>query len=294
MTEDDWRRRAVSDVISFTLVFALITATIGIVYVSGFTGLQNTRDAERITNAERAFDVLADNINDIHSEAAPSRATEIKLADAQLEFGESTRVTIDIVNYDGSGENVSSVSLDPIVYSGSSSEVYYENGAVFRVDRSGATMNRQPSILFSTDSNEKTVVFPTIETRVDGPASTGSQRTVLVRTLLATREVTVAETDPTAVTDDNTGHGTDPDNDGSPEFKAEIQIETSPQRASRWKEYLDSEIPDTDAGGNDFALNDPPCELLDLDSDGEDETVQCVVAAERVYSSATRIDVIYD
>ena len=59
------RDRAVSDVVSYILVFALIISTVGIVSVSGISGLQDSRDGERVENAQRGFDLLADDVEDI-------------------------------------------------------------------------------------------------------------------------------------------------------------------------------------------------------------------------------------
>ena len=76
--------RGVSEIVGFILVFSLVLGTITLVYASGLSGLDDTRDAERITNAERAFDVLANNFQQMGRGEAPNRATEIKLAEAQL------------------------------------------------------------------------------------------------------------------------------------------------------------------------------------------------------------------
>ena len=76
--------RAVSEIIGFVLVFSLILGTITIVYVGGLSGLDDARNAERVNNAERAFDVMANNFQQMGRGDAPNRATEIKLADAQL------------------------------------------------------------------------------------------------------------------------------------------------------------------------------------------------------------------
>ncbi len=88
--------RAVSETISFVLVFSLIVASVGAVYAIGVSELEATRDAERIENAQRAFDVLADNVDDV-LEGAPSRGTEVKLAEATLRSADdaSMNVTVD-------------------------------------------------------------------------------------------------------------------------------------------------------------------------------------------------------
>jgi len=55
-------RRAVSDVVGYVLVFSLVSLTVGVVSVAGVGALQDARDVEQANNAERAFDVLGDNV----------------------------------------------------------------------------------------------------------------------------------------------------------------------------------------------------------------------------------------
>lgn len=282
------RDRGVSEVISFALVFSLIVATVALVYVAGIGGLEATRSGEQVNNAERAFDVLADNMQDIHREGAPSRATEIKLSDAQLEFGDSTRVNITIRNK--AGDNVSVVEYDPIVYSADSgTDLIYANGALFREDRSGTVLNREPSFLLSYDEkrDRKSVILPVIQTRTAGPESTGGQRTVLVRTILATREVTIAEDDPSSAS-------SNPDGDSSNEYNVTIRVQPPEQRRGVWKDYLNGLVDEQPASANFNARGGSnACELIDTDGDTIDDTVECSLAAEDVYSTVTRIDVTY-
>jgi hypothetical protein len=332
--------RGVSEVISFALIFSLIAATVALVYVSGIGGLEDTRSSEQVNNAERAFDVLADNIGDIHRQAAPSRATEIKVSDAQMEFGDSVRANITIRNMKGTG-NTSVVEYRPIVYSAEGgTDLLYSNGALFREDPSGAVLDKNPPFLLTYDAAaaEKTLILPVIETRNTGPESTGSQRTVLVRTLLATREVTIAQDDPETlrfnttgddanefrINPDFDGDGTDeisdldpdndgnneygnldsdgdgvndygdldPDGDGSKEYNVTVRIQTSEKRSDIWLDYLEEQV--TAAGGSfDARAGSGACDIIEIDGDSTTETVECSLAAENVYSTATRVDVIY-
>jgi hypothetical protein len=313
--------RGVSEVISFALVFSLIAATVALVYVSGIGGLEDTRSSEQVNNAERAFDVLADNIGDIHRQAAPSRATEIKVSDAQMEFGDSVRANITIRNMKGTG-NTSVVEYRPIVYSAEGgTDLLYSNGALFREDPSGAVLDKNPPFLLTHQENdpgidsddEKTLILPVIETRNAGPESTGSQRTVLVRTLLATREVTIAEDDPGSATfakasdpdTDGDLENNDPDGDNEPEYNVTIRIQTSEARQDLWVDYLNGLVDEQEANAPNGVVfdawddpddvgpdvtDDPACGIITVDSV---ETVECSLAAENVYSTATRIDVIY-
>ena len=93
--------RGASETIGFVLVFSLIVLTVGVVLTVGYTGLQDARDAERVNNAERAFDVLADNIEDITDRGAPSRGTEIRLAEAAIGPGAPTHINISGFNTSG-------------------------------------------------------------------------------------------------------------------------------------------------------------------------------------------------
>lgn len=298
------RDRGVSEVISFALVFSLIVATVALVYVSGIGGLEATRSGEQVNNAERAFDVLADNIKDIHREGAPSRATEIKLSDAQMEFGDQVRFNVTIRNK--LAPNASVITYRPITYSADSgTRLVYANGALFREDRGGTVMNREPSFLLAYDgsSDQKTVILPGIETRNVGPESIGGQQTVLVRTLLAIREVTIAEDNPGSANyilnsdpnSDGTLENNDPDNDNEMEYNVTVRIQTDEQRLEVWKNYLNGLVDEQPASANFNARGSgDACKLIDTDSDDTDDTVECSLAAERVYSTATRVDVSYE
>lgn len=139
--------RAVSEVISYVLVFALITGAVAVVSVSGLATLQDTRNAEQINNAERAYDVLGDNMADIYRRDAPSRATELNLAGSTLSTGGN--VTI-IVSVDGSEEFRAPVR--PLVFSGEEDrQLVYEAGAVFRTNRAGGIRVQDPPFILEND-----------------------------------------------------------------------------------------------------------------------------------------------
>lgn len=259
--------RAMSEVIGFTLVVSLILATIGVVYVAGFGGLQDARGAERVNNAERAFDVLADNLADIYREDAPSRATEIKLADSQLAYGRPTTVSVAFTNYSGTGTPTFGTTLDPIVYTTSREEtrLLYEAGAVIREERDGAVFQQAPPFVFARDVPTRTVVFQLVQTRATGSGSIGGDTTVLVRSDHVVSDSLNASTDPVA------------DTAGSA-YEVNVTVETTEGRAPAWERRLNASVPSS------FAASADPCTR----SAG---TVTCTVVAERVYVSVARIDV---
>lgn len=260
-------KRAVSEVIGFTLVVSLILATVGVVYVAGFGGLQDTRGAEQVNNAERAFAVLGDNMADIHHEDAPSRATEIKLADAQIAYGKPTTLTVELTNYDASSTPTFSTTLNPIVYTANSqpTRLVYEAGAVIREERDSALFKRGPPFLFAEDGSTRTGVFSFVQTRSTGPTSVGGDTTVLVRADHIVTESLNASTDPAA---DTTGSA----------YAVKLTVDTTKRRGPAWERHLNEAIPSS------LATSSPPC----TQSDG---TVTCTIEVERVYVSAARIDV---
>lgn len=189
----DRTERAVSEALGFVLVFAIIISMVGLVYASGLSGLQDARDAERIENAERAFDVLAHNMEDLSHRNAPSRATEIKLADAQIGLDSPAEINISTEQVGGPpNANFSTVvNTRPITYDiGSNSAVVYETGAVIREDGAASAMKRSPGLRLSDSGT----VIPIIDISTSNPGKVGGSTTVLVRADQVSSEVLFSNT----------------------------------------------------------------------------------------------------
>jgi hypothetical protein len=169
--------RGVSETISFVLVFALVIASVGTVYAFGVSELEATRDAERVENAQRAFDVLADNLDDL-LEGAPSRGTEVKLAEATLRSTEDARMNV-TVDPDGAPQQSWAASLSPLVYDvQAGGQVRLSNGAVLRDSAGGtASVVRGPPLVVDDDR----VLITMIKQEHVGPAAVGGDRTIRVR-----------------------------------------------------------------------------------------------------------------
>lgn len=265
--------RAVSDTLGFALVFALIISSVGVVTVFGFGSLQDARDFERVNNAERAFDILADNLNDIHEYDAPNRATELRLADAQLSKGESTRLTVEITNA-GSPNPRFSTDTDPIVYTaqGSGTAIVYSNGAVIREERDSAVMKREPQLLFATRNGETTAVIPFIQTRLRSGGISGSS-TVLVRAERASSALIIGNTEPDASDNLNV-------DDTYDKYDVTLSVETTVKRGPVWDRYLDKTLESVTGSVNTCS-----------ESAG---TVTCTFSVHDLYVSATRIDIRFE
>ena len=216
--------RGVSEVIGFILIFSLVLLTIVLVYTGGLGGLSDARDVEQVNNAERAFDVLAENFEKMSRGEAPHRATEIKLADSRLEMGNLHHFEVN-----ESGQTVAEVPQHrPIEYRVTSqSKIVYEHGAVIRVDDGAATMRREPDFLFSDDR----IVIRHVEAgNLQGGQSVSGDTTVLLRSSLTSSDLLYAE-------------------DGISEMT--INLNTTTTRADIWIQYLESE------GGEDCTVSSP-------------------------------------
>ncbi|SHH32041.1 DUF7289 family protein [Halobaculum gomorrense] len=211
--------RAQSDAIGFVLVFSIIILTVGTVYATGFGALQDLRSDEQLDNMERAFDVLADNVDEMAHEGAPSRATEIKLTGGTLAVDGATTITMRAVNTSNSADNATvSATTRPISYTHDSSTVALSFGAVLREDGDAAVMRSDPGWAIDDDH----ALVPLVVTTHSGDTTAlGGRSTVLVAGTVRARRL---------VTDFDTGAGS----------QARVNLTVTSPRVEAWKRYLES------------------------------------------------------
>jgi hypothetical protein len=175
--------RGVSDVVGYVLVFALVTATIASVFAVGITGLEERRDAERVENVERAFDVLDDNLRDVQRHGDPSRATELRLSGGELTLSSTTNVTIEQVDASGTRVgNHTTRTVHAVTYTRGETTIGYDAGARFRTD-GNTTLFRSTPRFVSLDGGTNRTVLPLVRTRPgDGPAAVDGDGTVQIAT----------------------------------------------------------------------------------------------------------------
>jgi hypothetical protein len=237
--------RAISDSVGYLLVFSIIITTTGMVYVGGYQGLTEVRDFRQMENSQRAFEVMATNMEDITLRDAPRRTTELKLSGNTLTFADDVRVQVAIFPTGEPGEKriVENVTLEPLVLrAGPEAAVTYSSGAIFRRSPGGVAMVSEPSMILRQDR----LVVPVVETQpvgtsqVEGSAST----TVGVRAELVARESLV--TNSTGTT---------------------IWLNISTPRADAWRQYVrqhtESSWRDCPAGENNATR--VRCKLRGLD-----------------------------
>lgn len=224
--------RGVSEVLGFVLVFALVIGTIGMVYATGFSGLQDARDAERVNNVERAFDVLADNLEDLHRSGVPSRATEVKLAGGSLRTGEPVTIEVRAEDADNSSHNETySTEIEPIVYEDDGgTSLIYSNGALIRSDPTGAVMLGEPGWVIGP--NRSSIPFVTSYGTGGGVGGEGTVLIVAERGSRNLRGHFEPETGP----------------------KANVSVTVSSPRAATWQRFMENRnldvIDDDPSDGN--------------------------------------------
>jgi len=183
--------RAVSDLVGFVLVFALVVSTVGIVSVAGLDTLQSARDAERINNAERAFEILRSNTADIYQRGAPSRATEVSLDDASLALGDQIWFNVSDPGTGGGPSFHNASVVRPIVYDSGDTRLVYVMGAVFREQRDGGVVVQPWSPVIGQD---RTVIPQVKTTSATQTGQSVKSSTVLIRASANRRRVRLSET----------------------------------------------------------------------------------------------------
>lgn len=250
--------RAVSEVLGFVLIFALITSAVGLTYVIGFDGLTATRDYERVNNAERAFRVLGDNVDDVARTEAPSRATEIRLYDAGLRIGEP--VVFNVTGREAGSTAVAFTAeyeINPIVYDADTgTQLTYSGGALIRSEGGSSVMVTRPHVIMDGDR----VVLPVIQTRSAGGSVSGSS-TVLIRTSHSGTEMAV----------------------GTNEGRYNLTVNVTTDRPTVWRRYFESKEAFSEG------------ETCTVDRSTTPATLTCdVEGIESVYVTAVRIDVRFE
>lgn len=234
--------RAVSETLGFVLTFSLITVTIAIVFTVGFGGLQDAQHAEQVNNVERAFDVLATNVDEIHREGAPSRSTEMRLSGGTLAHGDPVTVTVEVGENNESLDTNASFDTHPLVYRNGDTEIVYELGGIIRTDGDNGVLLSEPPFVVGDRS-----AVPILVTTTPGDRDTvGEHRTVLVS---STHQRTTLVQQPTNQT---------------------VRITIESPRADAWERYLE---------GSKFEVKEDTDEnsvTFEIESDGTSVSVTWV------------------
>jgi hypothetical protein len=160
---------AVSEAISYVLIFGLISLGTGIVVLQGGPAV-DTREQQQINqNAENAVMLVQDRLDQMVQQNAPVREVSINLKDITVGVGGSVDPTLVNVTNMTSGESYRT-AIDPVYVDTGSRTILYEGGAVMigqrGIDESWA-MSSDPSWAVRTNGSTgevKSLFIRTIST----------------------------------------------------------------------------------------------------------------------------------
>lgn len=210
--------RGVSTVVGFVLVFAVLMTSIGLLYGTGVGTLEEVRQDEQVTNAERAMVALGQNFEAIHYGRAPGRAGEIRLAGGTFAVDETTRFRL-VVERGGTVVQ-RNLGVGSLVYRLGDAAIRYESGAVFRSRGGSSVVVSRPA--FTCREDRALVSTVTVEP-VGESTAVGAQGTVVVVGRNADRELLF----PT--------NGTPQDDDLDTTVRFEIRESAN---SEAWRRYL--------------------------------------------------------
>lgn len=212
--------RAVSEMVSFVLVFSVIVASVGVLYVSGVGSLTEARETEQVKNAERAFVALATTFDDLQEGRAPARAGEVRLANGIIRQSDGSRLRVQ-VERSGSASTWNWTSGGAaLTYEFDERRVRYDHGAVFSASDRRSVLVHEPSFRCSNRS----AIVSTARIDWTGATSASKQGSVFIigrsqgSELLFPQEATPQEGNTTV----------------------RIRVASSPTRDA-WERYLDDE-----------------------------------------------------
>jgi len=189
------QERAVSEVLAFILVFTIIIGSVTVVSVFGLQSLTSFQENEQVRNAERAFDSMSDNLNDvIRYDGIADRSGELNLREGTLTTSSEGTELYLTENGQPVFEDKDPVNLGRLEYRADrrSDTIAYEGGAIFRSDGEGSVAIEQPQMRCGDEGG--VVSFMELETP-DGDQSFRSSTTTQVSIQEQNRQTETVDAD---------------------------------------------------------------------------------------------------
>jgi len=197
--------RAVSEAISYVLVFALITVGGVLVVFQGAPAIGNAQDEQVAENSERVVNLMQDRVNEMVRQGAPRREVPVNLQDMRVGIGdmEPSRINVTVTPTDnsiGNSVTLADVETDPVYIKTTAGNLEqtsaYVNGAVLVGRRGNSeeaknswTMPERPSWGITTNSSTQKVESIFLRTvSTTGSGSVGGDQTARVLFETASRE----------------------------------------------------------------------------------------------------------
>ncbi len=173
------RDRGVSDVVAFVFTFSIIITSVGVVSAVGFSVLEDIQSDEQALNAQRGFQALGDNLNDIDRRHVPARSGEVTLNDGRIRVANgSGSSTIEVTT--GSDTYTTDVGYLEYLSQDEAARIVLESGAVIREDENAdqGIVVRRPNVACRTSGSPYAVV--SVVKFVSGSTTKGGDGTVRI------------------------------------------------------------------------------------------------------------------
>jgi|GEM_PF-790593 len=152
--------RAVSQSIGFVLTFSIIIASVGLVSIVGYDQIQTARDNEQAKNAERAFLLIGQNLDEIERGQSPARRGELDLASGSLDVlpASQSQLRVQISNVSEPWTYDRTFAMRGLRYETDETTVVYEGGSVIRDNKPGIVVQDAPTLVCTEDTAMVSVV----------------------------------------------------------------------------------------------------------------------------------------
>lgn len=247
--------RAVSEAISYVLVFGVMILGTSLVALQSAPVLTDTQGRQVAENAERAIHLVQDRVAEMAQRNAPRREISLDVQELTVGVGgfEPTHIRVEATNTSGDTLVLADLDVDPVYLkteAGRSDQTaVYENGAVLfgKQGEPGTwTMTSRPSWAITTNR------------------STGKVRSVFLRTISTTGEGSVSGRRTKArILFETVSRET-----GKPDGVTEIEVSVESPRSGAWEEYL-GRLRGSVAGGDVTTSGDTVTLTMDEFEDGE-------------------------
>lgn len=161
--------RAVSDLVGYVLMVAVILVGVGLTATVGVDRLEQAQLSQNTQGVERGMQLLEGNIDEIQSSRAESRTTTLSLSSGRVTINATDAPSSVLVNVSGTGDSPTRYRMGAITYRFDDGVVAYEGGGVFlRTFRGNPITSAEPT--FICDDDRAIVSIVTLQ----GPAVNNS------------------------------------------------------------------------------------------------------------------------
>lgn len=226
--------RAVSSVLGYVLIFAIVLLSITATFTLGLGALTDARDGSVQENSRRSMQSLSTTIEAVRETNTTVRDIRLRTGPGTVESGDQTRLTVSI-----DGSQTLQTTFRPIRYRYEDQQIVYEAGGLLQTTGDSGVLLERPPFVFEDDT---VLVTPTTTT----PIQRGSTNARTVTTVI--RRATVRQA--TLLTGSHT---------------VDVTIETQPRRAAIWERTLLEMLPPSGTCSRTGATVN--CEFTPSDSD---------------------------